>query len=555
MTNYESTSYHVKDEAGESVAFTVLPPSADEATAGTGEHDPVLKLWSTQVMSDNQLTTVEVSFSFADIRGLESFLADQFGSRAKNARGRESYESQVAKALGQFEPIPQPDMKPGDQVTVHVGKESSHYTVGDDGKTLAPNAELQGMWEQSDFSGGEADARFSTPPTVEGECRRTDPHHHMQDSTGIHWVHDGLELNCPLPDNHHPINVWHPLGLVESASRQCLAISNGVQCYATEGHQQFHDFGATQAPPSYTGDGAATPPATAPMATPGATGGEQADVSATGVGAPAAAPSSAPTEKKRTRRTKLEMAYDRAKEAQEERPGEQATNDALMEAEAALRAKDPGNERLSQAVTVNELPNGNVQVAYTPPAPEQQPVIQFAGEPVNPFTQPAQFTQAVAQLPGEHVSGDVYMSPEEAQASAAFPCPAVHSDGIRKCVRPYGHELQTANNPEPKPHAFATDPSTLQTPQPERTGPVAPFLPAPPMQPAAFSVSTPTLTGVTDGGAQILSFQTPPTPADPGVFQQPDVQQPAPLMPIQGAILQPPAPAAPFLQPNPNGGQ
>lgn len=512
MTNFESTSYHVEDQAGESVAFTVLPPTADQETAGTGEHDPVLRLWSTQVMPDNRVINVEVGFSYDDVRGLQSYLNTQFG----RGIAREASGGPIAPALYgdhtdpglSFIPIPQPEMKAGDRVTAHVGDEISHYRVGEDGKTLTPDLELPGMWEQSDFSGGETDS-------------------------------------APVQPNYTP-------GPEVYAQRQCPAISNGQQCTRPENHGNTdgltHYFPSqglqVEGQPMYpqTGDGAATPPATAPTSTPVAPGGEQADVSATGARTPAAAPSSAPTEKpKRKRRTKLEIAFDEAKEAYDAAANE-STYNTLAQAMSELSAKDPGNSRLNQTA------EGVRPAADQPqPVPAAQPIVQFAGEPVNPFTQPAPDPQsygapfpgnvpaipAIGQLAGAQ---SVQVSPAEQQAAQAFPCQQMDQSGTRQCVRPFGHELMTAANPEPKPHMFATDPSTLGQPlQPAPT-------PMQPQQPA-FSVTTPALTGMTDGGAQILSFQTPPTPADPTAFQ------------VQGANLQPPAPAAPFLQPTPNGGQ
>jgi hypothetical protein len=532
VTNFESTSYHVEDQAGESVAFTVLPPTADQATAGTGEHDPVLRLWSTQVMPDNRLINVEVGFSVGDVAGLQSFLNDQFG-RGKAAAGNPTPQTQRdnenivffnngwVEALKEVVLLARNDRNPLDWAVAQL----EGQIVGDEAPMTAPvqpnhtpGPEVYGMAEPSDFYGGEADAanarqcpaisngvQCNAPtghahphdfPNSAGDCLRTDDHHHMQDSTGIHWVHDGFELNCPLLDNHHPVNVWHP---------------------------------APQ-----TGDGAATPPA-APTSTPVAPDGEQTAASATGAVNTETAPSSAPAEKTRKRRTKVEMAYDRALEALQSIPQGgadwEAATHAMNEAKQALQDKDPGNSRLSQVI-VNQQPLGGVQVMHTPPAPEQQPTVQFAGEPVNPFTQPPPEQPQYAAFAGAPVGQAPAISPQESQAAQAFPCPQMHSDGIRQCVRPYGHELQTATNPEPKPHAFATDPSTLG--QPMQPAP----LPAP-----AFNVTTPTLTGEIAGGAQILSFQTPPTPADPSAFQ------------VQGANLQPPAPAAPFLQPTPNGGQ
>lgn len=583
MTNFESTSYHVEDKAGESVAFTVLPPTGEQETAGTSEHDPVLRLWSTQVMPDNRLINVEVGFSVGDVAGLQSFLNDQFGRGkatassptpqtqrdnqnaeyfksgwmsalkevvllARNERNPIDWavaqlEGQVvgdeapmsAPALGSldyYEPVPMPDLQPGDPVTVHVGDETSHWTVGENTSTLKP-AETT-------------------------ECRRTDPHHHMQDSTGIHWVHDGLEAHCPSPDYHHPVSVVHPLGLIESASRQCPVISNGVQCSKADWHVNSLLGGETaQHTFPQTGDGAAPPPAT-PSATPVPAGGEQAAESATGVHNTEVAPSSAPAEKKRTRRTKLEMAYDRALEALQSVPqgGEQwsAAMAAMNEAKAALAAKDPGNERLNQTVSTPGAASPNPDPVQIVPNP--QPPVQFAGEPVNPFTQPPPTQQMPAAFVAPGMTNDHYLpegpvqvSPAESQAAQGFPCPQMDSSGTRQCVRPYGHELMTATNPEPKPHVFATDPGALGGPlqpvqQIPQADPVEAFIPMPakPQQPA-FSVTTPALTGMTDGGAQILSFQTPPMPVDPTAFQ------------VQGANLQPPAPAAPFLQPVPNGGQ
>jgi hypothetical protein len=559
VTNFESTSYHVEDQTGESVAFTVLPPSEDQTASGTGEHDPVLRLWSTQVMPDNRVINVEVGFSRDDVGGLQSYLNDQFGRGKAPAISRddsnaEHFKSGWMSALKEVVLLARNDRNPidwavaqlegqvvGDEApmteTVHLDYVGPHipYDPAADGVPVQPDYTPgpEVYARQDGFTARQCPAisngvQCSAPtghahphdfPGSAGDCFRTDEHHHMQDSTGIHWVHDGLELNCPLPDNHHPVNVWHPAPQNE--------------------------------------DGAATPPA-APTSTPVTPGGEQAAASATGAANTETAPSSAPAEKKRTRRTKLEMAYDRALEALQSIPQGGAAWDAathaMNEAKQALQDKDPGNSRLSQVI-VNQQPLGNVQVAYIPPAPEQPPV-QFAGEPVNPFTLPAPTLQPQAEMaqgsyfPGASpIISTGGVSPAESQAAQGFPCPQMDSSGTRQCVRPYGHELMTATNPEPKPHVFATDPGAFggplqpaqQTPQ---IDPVEAFVPMPaqPQQPA-FSVTTPALTGMTDGGAQILSFQTPPTPADPTAFQ------------IQGANLQPPAPAAPFLQPTPNGGQ
>lgn len=518
MTNYESTSYHVVDEKGRSLAFSTVDRPGEEH---------VLRAWSTQELADGQLTELEVFFTEDDVRGHQAFLNDRYGA------GRS------------LRPSPQTQRDEDNAAYFRSGWVAGLRELLNIAEARGAEEAVRWAYDQEPGAG----ENLPAAPAVEDIYLPAEPDY--TPGPEVYGVPDYSNVKVKPEDLQDPGGWPSPELPVEAQPhtepRRCPVIYNGVQCLSLEGHPQHHDFGAAQMPPSYTGpqtsDGAATPPVMPATPTPAG----MADMSASAVAPADAAPSDAP--KTRKRRTKLEMAFDRAKES--------GDLQAIHDATEALKAKDPSNERLSQigastpgAASPNPDP---VQIV-----PNPQPPVRFADEPVNPFDQPMPIQpgspQDTAGWQGQAPDGAaIYnpiaaaaqVSPQEQQAAQGFPCPQRAADG-RQCVRPYGHELQTATNPEPKPHIYATDPGTLPNvghdpslhAAEEQFEQQHPSVPAQP----AFTISTPQPAGFTPGGgAQILSFQTPPTPAQPVV--------------PQGANLQPQAPAAPFLQPTPNGGQ
>lgn len=467
MPNYESTSYHVEQDYDpeKSVAYSTYTdrdsdtPNPNEV----GKDDYVLRVWHTTRLPDGQAVNVEVLHTADDVKGLQSFLNDNFSRLKNGSRG----------------PVP---VAPIEDVHLPVQPD---YTPG-------PEAYDRVLVDAANAAG------YDVPQV-----------------------------------------------------RRCPHISNGVQCeYAEHADTSYpHSFEApawdgyqtNASTPPQTSDGVATPPATAPTTTPVAPGGEQAAESATIARTVAAAPSDAP--KTRTRRKKEEKAYDDALEAYSANQGNE-TWGPLIEAYEALKNRLPDNPRIGAAAALGlggpqeasgfHPANENTAPAAAPgpsfaPEPGGQPVAPWMEAPVlagagpsfQPWSAPVaapdqQFAQAVASV-----------DQAEQQAAQAFPCPATSSDG-RHCVRPFGHELQTANNPEPKPHVYATEPSTLQGQygqQPAAAVPMQPMAPAP-AQPG-FTVSTPIANPV----GSVLPYAVPPTPEQPNippsapVWQQPNGPQ------------------------------
>lgn len=528
MTTHQSTSLHVEDANGDNVAFSTVDGEARSYANHTEK--PVLRVWRTAFLPDGQPTELEVLFTDADVRDLRAFLADTFGMAA---RVRQQVEDAAVSGLS-------------------------------DGRATVP---------------GVATLSYPTLPFQPigcSLCARTDIHHHMQDPSGVHWVHDGTEANCPLPDNHYPVRASGGEGDNQAEPpRQCPHISNGVQCSYEEhspdtGHS-YETFPSIQdwasRPPTQNDAGAVPPPADAQGATntlqPAGTG-QSAAVSATSA-APASQPSA--PEKKRKRRTKLEIAFDTAWEAHE-KDASAETAQAYNDARQALTAKDPGNSRLNEIadpVAGQDYMSDSSPVPHFAPEPDRQPFPMphppFAnGGPIIPnngydpslYAAEEQFEQAAQPTP---------FNPEQA-AAQAFPCPVTADDG-RPCQRPYGHEIQTDLNPDPKPHAFAANMDRLREQgiqngvQPVQQHPgeggatggvsyetatqVGPVFPQGFAPEISFPVQASAQPPVVMPGTSVLSFQVPPTPAA------------EPVIPA-GADLQPPAPAAPFWQ-QPQGGQ
>lgn len=304
----------------------------------------------------------------------------------------------------------------------------------------------------------------------------------------------------------------------EQFGRQCPVIYDGIQCSAVEDHTSNHqfvvDWTTKQSPQNDART--ATPPADAQGAsnTPQSVSPDQsAAVSAIGVPAPEAAPASQHPEQgppKRKRRTKVEIAYDTAKNEYDRATvggtQEQATAAAneLAEAHKALYQKDPGNIRLSE----------------TAPAPQNPVAVQ-----TGPSFAPEQPQYA-------------YPTAEQA-AAQGFPCPMTSSDG-RPCQRPYGHEILTDLNPEPKAHIYATDPGTLgQSP--------GGYIPGNASIPAAEVAGVFPQSFQPGGPVFGSEFANNGVPAGPLSFQVPPTPEAAPVA-VPGADLQPPAPAMPSWQ-------
>ena len=523
VTNYQSTVYTVEDiEFESSAAFSTLPPDPGSETKAAGAHDPVLKLWHTTTLPDGQAINVQVSFELDDVRGLQSFLNDQFG------RGMERFAVQHPKDK-------------------QVARDLSYQDTVD---------------------------AFGIPGEAEALER-------LADSAQVASV----------------VGVQFPEGFPGRApeDRRCPVIYNAVQCSKTEGHSDPHQF--DQYWPIQTGDGAATPPAVVEPALPGS-----AAESATGAGAPDVAPSPAipnngydktlwaaeermeqetPTiaepsdPPKRARRKKEEKAYDDALEAFRRQPGSQLAYTDLTKAAEELRKRFPDANRLeaydrhvqeqsvSPLLEPQNLTNHRTaeeQAAWAASQkPADAPTPAFAPEPLpsqtHPFVPPAttDHPDGPPPVPALPIPAPETVSAEETAAAQAFPCTHVSETSGRRCIRPAGHELA---NP-PKPHIYAPL-------EPDQTLPAIPnFIPPMPTDQPGFT-ATP-ITGNAPGFTQatIPPFQIPqPAFAPPGTvndhylpegspegaavlsFQVPPTPQ------VQGAELQPPAPAAP-----PWGGQ
>lgn len=499
MTTYQSTSLHVEDADEKSLAFTV----ADNP----GEDDYALKAWSTFILPDNQVVNVEVKFAPDDVRDLQAFLRDRFGAgvRSQNLADHRTPEEQAHWAATQ---------KPSDDTVasffqdgwmaslrellemskVRGYEEAIAWAKNQLGTYVGPAALQPVAYEPTtggELLGEEAPQPGDTvthaeyDPSLPVICNRTDPHHHMIDSTGVHWVHDGAEEACPLPDNHHPILVT------------CAGSGNHTpQNLSDNPHSVQHP--SNQAPVN-------TEPSEA--------------------------------EKGRRRRLKVEMEFDDALDKHKAAPSDE-TWAALSAAYNAVAKREPGNSRVRRTLadlagTPAELITTEAQTLQIPTGP----VPAFAPEPLvgtpvavgasylaqsqHPINQ--QFQDAADALPGVHVQDSVVMTPEQA-AAAAFPCPQHAADG-RACMRPFGHELATATNPEPKPHVYPTSQQMLET-QGQQYG-----VQTIQQHPSQGFIAPPAAGPVAVGP---LSFQVPPTPEQ--AAPHPDlVQQPA-------------APAAPFWQ-------
>ena len=542
MTNYQSTSYHtVNEDEQTSLAFSTLPP---EAPGVPDTDDYVMKAWHTAFLPDGQPVAVAVYYNTDDVRGLQSFLNDQFGRGVK--RLPDSAEDTVRTALNNL-------LADGYRIVApngaEMGSNNVPFLVREPGWGTAPDGAatwnpLEAQRAAEALGDDQAANQFLDAMQSASEAIGQ-----MQIGTAIHaWA------------ERNPLD----------AVRQCPYISNGVQCTGPEGHETAHHVQGYALPALQTGDGAATPPA-APMTTPGATGGEQAAESATGAPTSEVAPSpfapykpteqelaaneaaktadpeaylaaqqtAEPAKKKVNRRKKEEIAYDNALEAFRKQPTSQLEYTALTQAAEALRKRFPNASRLEaydlhvQMQDVGPLlkePQGQPTEMRDPVAgkdymSDSSPVPHFAPEP---SAEPIPAPQPIALPTPQDVT------PEETAAAQAFPCQHISEISQRPCIRAAGHELA---NP-PKPHIYAPLPDGQELPRPD-------FVP--PVPPAGFT-STPVGTPAQDGsgftqatippfqipqpGATVLSFQIPPTPE------------------VQGAELQPPAPAAP-----PWGGQ
>jgi hypothetical protein len=487
VTNHQSTSYHVEDENEESLAFTTLPTESGDPTK---DYEPVLKAWSTQALPDGQRIDVSVQFSMPDVRGLQAFLNDQFG-RGAGAKGNDDanakyFQDGWVSALREI------------------------LTLTGAGWTAL---------QIQDWATTQIQARRGETPVY-----------------GIDVSQDGTTVvaGTRAPDG---------VVTIESITRQCPVIYSGVQCnFAEHSSEMGHSFQEPYTPMNDAG--AVPPPADAQGATntpQSASTDQSAAESATGAPTPETAPASTPEKPKRKRRTKLEIAYDDALKAYSESGSNEAAA-ALNEAHQALVAKDPGNSRVRQGTPAPLVPESERpgELVSGPSFAPEQP--QTVGQAWNPAGGPPVAGQVYAPdatggipaqafaptfQPGQAAEvGPVQVTPEEQQAATAFACPVNSSDG-RPCQRPYGHELQTATNPQPKPHVYATvDPSQLgQAPQPQVADPL-------PWSPEGAGP----VFGNYAAPVAPLAFQVPPTPEA--------------TAPHPETNLQPPAPAAPFWNPS-----
>lgn len=527
MTNYESTVYTVEDESQEtSAAFSTLPPGMGVIE----ERDPVMKLWHTTTLPDGQSINVSVEFELGDVRGLQSFLNDQFG------RG----EARIGAH------------RPAEQTEVD-GTSAEYFRSGwvsalKEAMLIASSGQDPMAWAQSQMPKDE---------TLPGQ---------PSDFGAETWDHEShgserLATLDGLPGMLEPSDLSG--GWADSQPRQCPVIYNGIQCAKAEGHPDSHEFVqdwlAVQ--PTQTGDGA-TPPTADPGSVELPGQGVAVVESATAV---AAAEAPSPSAKKSNRRKKEEIAYDRALDAFRAQPTSQLEYVELTKAAEALRKRFPDAIRLElydrhvqeqnisalladkavqPTTTAAVLPTTSTAIedqnASTEVIVSVQDGPHFAPEVPDYSTVPPFVPPAVMPAPEQQ-------STEELQAAAAFPCQHRSEVSGRQCARPAGHELADP----PKPHIYGEL-------QPGQTLPVPNFIPPfnPPVQgemqqtpgftvsPVAegsgfaqstippFQIPQPTQSAAGQPGATVLSFQVPPTPE------------------VQGAELQPPAPAAP-----PWGGQ
>lgn len=288
-------------------------------------------------------------------------------------------------------------------------------------------------------------------------CSRIDPHHHMQDSSGVHWVHDGSLLDCPAPDNHYPIEVVHATHQpdVDLFQEQAAAIQHA------DGNHTPQDL--SDNPHSVQHPDNQVIVDLIPNLVPG--------------------PKNT-AEQERKRRLKVEIAFDEAAAAYRVDPFNQGAVHAINKAANDLRDREPDNSRLAnwdgvsgfaaaQATAQAEQPEQLPEAHFAPePAPGYQPIPYNGGDPSPhvaeeqmeraqfPGTDPTQMTTA-QQAWTNNPDGSASFSPIAAEQSAAqaFPCPHKASDE-RPCQRPAGHEIELPNRPA-VPHVYATNPATL----------------------------------------------------------------------------------------------
>jgi hypothetical protein len=542
VTNYESNSFHVEDATNDtSAAFSTLPPDQSDG-------DAVLKLWHTTQLPDGQPLNVSVLFGLDDIRGLQSFLNDRFG-RGKVAPGvqtlPDSAQQTVETAIRNL-------LLEGFRILGPNGVELGSEDLPEHGITVARLADRVAQHQPDVDLFQEQAAALMERCWCGGEVGPRVPGDELGLGCLANIMHDWRAASAKSQRliNHERYVANHeqqndasdPHFFTDSGNSDCM-------CGESEGNPVHfvNSSGDTAHSPSSYGNPTNEPADELPP---------------TGIPQPVEAQVIEPEKPKRKRRTKVEIAYDTAKDEYERAAYggtvEQASaaSAALSEAREALRAKDPGNSRLSEELNptppamdpevAEVLSNNETRTSGPSFAAEASgfPAHVFDGpQPLAPGVQPV---SGQVYAPDEHGGipaqafsggfapgqapqlGAVEISPQEQQAASGFPCPVQSSDG-RTCQRPYGHEIQTSTNPEPKPHVYATVPSQLGITTAQAVQAVEQSLPA--FQAAGH----PAPTGQ-------LSFQVPPTPAE------------APTHAPSGAEMQPPAPAAPFWQ-QPQGGQ
>lgn len=582
MTNYESTVYTVEDEEQDtSAAFSTVPTKNDPTLNEAGA--AVMKLWHSTTLPDGQPINVSVLFTLDDVRGLQAYLNDQFG------RSRNSVEvlldpgpdGRIGTALTGLPPdsrfaVTSPaeqqaprssevrdmlaDVPPG--AILPVG---AHRPAGYDGGTVDfYNEEYDPIKPGDKVTVIPAQMRINEGEPKQGYVVVPEQSHESHGSERLATL-DGL------PGMLEPSDLSG--GWADSQPRQCPVIYNGIQCSRAEGHHDSegrpdrHEFVQDwlTVQPTQTGDGA-TAPAAVPAPTAVAAAEGQAAESATAVTA-AEAPSPSteqvvqfplpgggttdslteaaaavqadviantePAKKKVNRRKKEEKAYDDALEHFRANPQMQTAYTDLVKAAEALRKRFPDAKRLErydahvQMQDVSVLLDTSAQPRT--PDPSVAPAPSLAPEPA--AQQPTPFVPPIAMPAPEQQSA------EELQAAQAFPCQMRSSDG-RQCTRPAGHELASP----PKPHIYAADVARLAEQQPGFTvtpvnegsgftqAAIPPFQIPQPTAPAGGPSTvewTETPSAPQTTGQQVLSFQVPPTPQ------------------VQGAEMQPPAPAAP----------
>lgn len=519
MATRQSTTLHIDDGEDNALAFSTLDPAAAGADLSNlaPDRDPVLEVWGTIFAADGQPLNARLQLTLDDVRDVQAFLADQYGRKVAvgNLQQEYPYVSGEATVLG-----PQVFVSPDGQVINYQGtnyhcnerradapkneieasiqtkidgihaqffKDGWHASLrellevskirgyeaavgwakGQMAAHVGPAAlslpaqqiadtELPGMWEQSDFSGGEAD----TVSDLEYATRldgSTMPAPSVVPNENC-WC--GGAVGARTPGDHLGIGCLSDITHNWSAAGPCTLEG----CSETAPHYHQGDDEIVRTAPS-------TPEVAAPVAVedcPFILGPKNA------------------AEQDRKRRLKVELAFDEAAEKYKADPGNPDVVAALNEAATALHKREPDNSRVvnfrfdgpfpEQAPTHADAPAQQIADSQPGPAFAAEPVAQVyqpipynggdrslheAEEQAERELYPAAMTQQQVIANQQAFNGSQYDTPQEyATAAQAFPCPHPAADG-RPCQRPAGHEIELPNRPA-KPHIYATSMDRIQ---------------------------------------------------------------------------------------------